>query len=254
MSSEQYLAGKTAIVTGASKSNGIGAATALALAKHGANILVHYASSADAAEKVVAQIKDLGVQAIAAKADASSESFGTDLVQAALEGLNTKTIDIIVNNAGIPMYHPEIAAVNPESWDQTFHANVRGPFLLIQAALPYMPRGGRIINIGSIVAKLGIPALTVYGASKAALTSITTSMAGELAAKGITINVVSPGPVATDMTMTGTPIGDKLRSHQADPREGEASEVAGVILFMASPASSYITGQLIPVDGGIQMP
>ncbi|KAF4996130.1 hypothetical protein FGRMN_4680 [Fusarium graminum] len=254
MSSEQYLAGKTAIVTGASKSNGIGAAIALELAKHGANILVHYATNADAAEKVVAQIKELGVKAIAAKADASSESFGTDLVQAALKGLDTKTIDIIVNNAGIPMYHPEIAAVTPESWDQTFRANVRGPFLLVQAALPHMPRGGRIVNVGSIVAKLGIPALTVYGASKAALTSTTASMAGELAGKGITINVVSPGPVATDMTMTGTPIGEKLRSHQANQREGEASEIAGVVLFMASPASSYITGQVIPVDGGIQMP
>ncbi|KAF4450048.1 hypothetical protein F53441_6753 [Fusarium austroafricanum] len=254
MSSEKFLAGKTAIVTGSSKLNGIGAATALALAKHGANIVVHYATSAESAKKVVAQIQELGVKAIAAKADASSESFGTDLVRAALDGLKTETIDIVVNNAGVAVWHPEIAAVDTESWDKAFHANVRGPFLLIQASLPHMPRGGRIVNVGSIASKLGIPALTIYGASKAAVNYMSTSMAGELAGKGITINVVSPGPVATDMSMEGSPIGEKLRSHQSIAREGEPDEIAQVISFMASPASSFITGQVIPVDGGIYMP
>ncbi|RGP74043.1 3-oxoacyl-acyl-carrier- reductase [Fusarium sporotrichioides] len=254
MASEQYLAGKTAIVTGSSKLNGIGAATALALAKHGANIVIHYASNKEAAEKVVLQVKETGVQAIAVKADSSSESFGTDIVSATLEGLNTKTIDIIVNNAGQAIAHPEIAAIEATNWDDIFRTNVRGPFLLIQAALPHMTRGGRIINIGSIAGKLGIPALTVYGTSKAALTFMSTAMAGELAPKGITINVVSPGPTATDMTMEGTPIGEVLRSHQVDKREGEPREIAETILFIASPGSSFITGQVIPVDGGIYMP
>ncbi|RBQ79561.1 hypothetical protein FVER53590_11962 [Fusarium verticillioides] len=254
MSSEKYLAGKTAIVTGSSKLNGIGAATALTLAKHGANIVVHYATSAEPAEKVVAQIQALGVQAIAAKADASSETFGTDLVRAALDGLNTKTIDIIINNAGIAFGHPDIAGIETESWDKMFHANVRGPFLLIQAALPHMPSGGRIVNIGSIAGKLGITPLTVYGSSKAALHFMSTAMAGELAGKGITINVVSPGPVATDMSMEGNPIGAILRSRQSIAREGEPKEIADVISFIASPASSFITGQVIPVDGGINMP
>ncbi|KAM0228024.1 hypothetical protein ACHAPO_011050 [Fusarium lateritium] len=254
MSSEQYLAGKTAIVTGSSKLNGIGAATALALAKHGANIVIHYASNKEAAEKVVAQVKETGVQAIAVKADSASKSFGTDLVNATLEGLNTKTIDIIVNNAGQAIAHPEIAAIEATNWDDIFRINVRGPFLLIQAALPHMTRGGRIINVGSIAGKLGIPALTVYGTSKAALTFMSTAMAGELASKGITINVVSPGPTATDMTMEGTPIGEVLRNHQVDKREGEPREIAETILFIASPGSSFITGQVIPVDGGIHMP
>lgn len=216
--------------------------------------MVHYASNAEAAEKVVAQIKELGVQAIAAKADASSESFGTDLVNATLSGLNTKTIDIVVNNAGQAIAHPEIAAIEATNWDDIMRTNVRGPFLLIQAALPHMPRGGRIINIGSIAGKLGISALTVYGTSKAALTFMSTAMAGELASKGITINVVSPGPTATDMTMEGTPIGEVLRTHQVDKREGEPREIAEAILFIASPGSSFITGQVIPVDGGIYMP
>lgn len=216
--------------------------------------MIHYNSNAAAAEQVVAAVRKLGVQAVAANADASSESFGMDLVRAALEGLNTKTIDIIVNNAGVAIPHPEIAAVGPEAWDQTFHANVRGPFLLIQAAIPYMPRGGRIVNVGSIAGKLGIPMLTVYGASKAALTYISTAVKEELAAKGITINVVSPGPISTDLSMEGTPVGDKLLAAQSIKREGQPNEVADTILFVASPASSYITGQLIAVDGGIQLP
>lgn len=216
--------------------------------------MIHYNSNAAAAEQVVALVQKLGVQAVVAKADASSESFGTDLVRAAVEGLNTKTIDIIVNNAGAAAPHPEIAAIGPEAWDETFRANVRGPFLLIQAALPYMPRGGRIINVGSIAGKLGIGALTVYGASKSALTYISTAMAEELFGKGVTINVVSPGPIATDMSMEGTPIGDKLLSYQSIKREGQPNEIADVILFMASAASSYITGQLIAVDGGIHIP
>ncbi|KAJ4300029.1 hypothetical protein N0V90_005278 [Kalmusia sp. IMI 367209] len=254
MAREGQLSGKTAIVTGSSKLSGIGAATAIALAEQGANIVVHYATSQEGANTVVEKLKGLGVKAVAIQSDASSASFGTKLVQDALAALNTSTIDIIVNNAGVAAVHPGIADVDFGSWDTIFHANVRAPFLLIQAALPYMKTGGRIINIGSIVAKMGNKMLTVYSASKGALTTMSVSMAEELGAKGITINVVAPGPIATEMSMKGSPIFEKLQNNAHIKREGETQEVASAVAWLASPNAGYITGQLIPVDGGIGWP
>ncbi|KIW66398.1 hypothetical protein PV04_05734 [Phialophora macrospora] len=253
--SQQYLKGKTAIVTGAGKPNGIGAASAMALAGQGANVLIHYNSSAGPAEEVVSKIKSLGVQAVAVKADASTADFGKTLVDAALKAFNTDTIDIIVNNAGFAAPNVEgIKSVGFDEWDTTFQINVRGPFVLIQAALPYMKEGGRVINIGSIISRLGSWMLPVYCASKGALTSMTVAIAEELGPKGITANVVSPGPIATDLSMEGSPIGTRLRNNQHIKREGKATEVAETVLFIASPGASYISGQVIHVDGGIAFP
>ncbi|KIW55649.1 hypothetical protein PV05_04380 [Exophiala xenobiotica] len=252
---QQYLKGKVAIVTGAGKLNGIGAASAIALAEQGADVAIHYNSSAGPAEETVAKLKSLGVRAVAIKADAGAADFGKVLVDGTLKAFNTQSIDIIVNNAGTAVVNAEgIASVGLEDWDSVFHINVRGPFLLIQAALPYMKAGGRIVNISSVIARLGSFMLPVYGASKGALNAMTIAMSEELGPKGITINIVAPGPIKTDLSMEGSPVGARLRNNAHIKREGTAKEVGDTVLFMASPFSSYITGQLIGVDGGISFP
>ena len=171
-----------------------------------------------------------------------------------MKGLNTQNIDIVVNNAGTAAIHPSIADVDVDSWDAVYHVNVRAPFLLIQAAVPYMKDGGRIINIGSIVARSGNKMLTVYASSKAAVTSMSVSLAEELGPKGITVNVVAPGPISTEMSMKGSPIYEKLMNNAHIKREGTAQEVASAVAWLASRNAGYVTGQLIGVDGGISFP
>lgn len=202
---------------------------------------------------MLTKVKGIGVNAVAIQADASSSDFGKVLVEGALKAFNTNTIDIIINNAGTAVFHDGAAKVPFDSWDSVFHINVRGPFLLIQAALQHMKWGGRIINVSSIIAKLGPSILTVYGASKGALNSMTVSLADELGPKGITINVVAPGPIDTDLSGKGTPVADRLERNQHFKREGTADETAALILFLSSPMSSYTTGQHLYVDGGINL-
>lgn len=221
----------------------------------GKQVLIHYNSSAAAAEEVVAKLRGLGVQAAAVQADAAGEDFGTILVDAALKAFKTDSIDIIVNNAATATLQPEgIASAAAGDWDNVFRVNVRAPLLLIQAALPYLKAGGRIINISSIIARLGSKMLLIYGASKGALNSLTVAVAEELGPKGITANVVAPGPISTDLSMQGSPLATRLSNNQAIKREGTPKEIAETVLFMASPGSSYITGQVIGVDGGIGFP
>lgn len=202
----------------------------------------------------MAGLEKIGAKAVAIHADATSLSFGSQLVQGTLDAFQTSTIDIIVNNAGTAAVHAGIAEVPAEVWDEIFHTNVRAPFLLVQAALPHLPQGGRIINIGSIVAKMGNKMLVPYSASKGALTSATVAMAEELGPRDITINVVAPGPIATSMDMRGSPIFEKLQNNAHIKRQGTPSEVASAVVWLASPSASYITGQLIAVDGGIGWP
>ncbi|KAN0075090.1 hypothetical protein V8E54_007701 [Elaphomyces granulatus] len=218
MAKDQYLAGKLAVITGAGKLNGIGAAAAYALAEHGANIVIHYGKSSAAAAETVA-----------ISVDQESETFGQDLIQATLKAFNTETIDIklLITHThdrfqqGTGTFYPDIESIN----DWMFRTNVCGPLLLVQAAIPYLASlGGRIVNIGSIIARSGLSSWQ---------------------------RSVAPGPIETDMAFPEDP---KFRSEQHIKRNGTSMEVAETILFLASPMAAYVTGQQVYVDGGLIYP
>ncbi|KAL7928090.1 putative short-chain dehydrogenases/reductase [Trichoderma chlorosporum] len=248
------LQGKLAIVTGAAKPNGVGFATAFALAQQGADIVIHYNSSKTAAEESVEKLKKFGVKAISVHADAATKTFGTDIVNATLEAFPKRTIDILVNNAGNTAVHGKLSEVPVEEFDKIFHVNVRSIFLLIQAADAYLTvPGARIINIGSVVARIGLSIASFYSGSKAALHGLTRAWAQEFAERGITVNVASLGPIGgTGMAFPeGNPYLQRFHDNQHIKRNGTPEDVAEAILFLASPGSAFITGQVLNIDGGL---
>lgn len=247
------LQGKIAIVTGASKQNGVGFAVAYALAEQGANIILHYNSNKDAAQKSAEAIRQLGVEVATVQADGSSLTFGKDIVQTTLAAFPGKTIDIIINNAGAIAAHPSLREMPAEAFDAIFHVNVRAVFLLLQAAEPHLTApGARIVNVSSVVARMGFGPANFYGGSKAALQAMTRGWSEELAPRGITVNVASLGPIETDLVFPENhPEVHKFRTDQHIKRNGTTKEVAQAILFLASPGSSYVTGHVLNVDGGM---
>ncbi|KAJ6781893.1 hypothetical protein PWT90_08562 [Aphanocladium album] len=242
-----------AIVTGASKQNGIGFATAYALAKAGADIVIHYNSNKSAAEQSLSQIQALGVKAVAVQSDAGSLAFGEDIINATTQAFPGRSIDIIVNNAGHATFQESVETAPVEEFDSLFHPNVRGPHVLTKAALPLLASpGGRIINIGSVVARTGTKFATMYSASKAALNALTLAWAEELGDRGITVNVVAPGPIDTDYAPPEDhPLTKKFRAQQYTKRDGTPEEIANVVVFIASAGSSFVNGQVLGVDGGL---
>ena len=245
----QHLKDKVAIVTGASR--GIGQATALELAKHGAKVVVNYARSSEAAEGTVEGINNAGGDAISVKADVSQAEQVDNLIKTTLDEFGR--IDVLVNNAGITK-DTLLLRMKPEQWQAVIDLNLTGVFLCTKAVSKPMikQRSGRIINIASVAGQMGNPGQANYSAAKAGVIGFTKTVAKELANRGVTVNAVAPGFIATDMTEDLK--SDKIIEFIPLNRYGKPEEVAGTIRFLAAdPAAAYITGQVFNVDGGMVM-
>ena len=245
------LDGKVAIITGASR--GIGRACALELAKAGAKIVVNFAGNKAAAEQVVALIKESGGEAVLFQADIARAGDADALIKAALDAFGR--IDILVNNAGITRDNL-LLRMKEEEWDAVMNTNLKGVFNCTKAVAKVMmkQRSGRIINMTSVVGQMGNAGQSNYSAAKAGVIGFTKSLAKELASRNITVNAVAPGFIATDMTAVLTEdVKTGLANQIPLSRLGMPEDVAGAVLFLASDAANYITGQTINVDGGMVM-
>lgn len=245
----QTLRGKVAIVTGASR--GIGRAIAQELGKLGATVVVNYASSSDAAVEVVETITKAEGSAIAIQADVSQADQVDTLVKSVMEKFNR--VDILVNNAGITR-DTLLLRMKLEDWQAVIDLNLSGVFLCTRAVSKVMlkQRFGRIINITSIAGLMGNPGQANYSAAKAGVIGFTKSIAKEFASRGITVNAVAPGFIATDMTSNINT--EEILKFIPLSRLGKPEEVAGMVRFLAAdPAAAYITGQVFNVDGGMVM-
>ncbi|WJQ79448.1 3-oxoacyl-[acyl-carrier-protein] reductase [Brevibacillus brevis] len=245
------LTGKTALVTGASR--GIGRAIALKLAEAGANVVVNYAGSEAAASETVALIKEMGRDAIMIRANVSSTEDVNEMFKAALEHFGV--IDILVNNAGITRDNL-IMRMKEDEWDDVIATNLKGVFNCVKAATrPMMKqRSGKIINITSVVGVLGNAGQANYVAAKAGVIGLTKTAARELASRNITVNAVAPGFIDTEMTaVLPEDVKAGLTSQIPLARLGQTEDIASVVLFLASDAANYMTGQTLHVDGGMYM-
>jgi 3-oxoacyl-[acyl-carrier protein] reductase len=246
------LQGKTAIVTGASR--GIGKATAIELARNGANVVVNYAGSQGKAEQVVAEIKALGVDGLAIQANVADSEQVQKMVKETVEAFGR--VDILVNNAGITKDNL-IMRMKEEEWDAVINTNLKGVFNCGKAVTRQMmkQRYGRIINVASVVGVLGNAGQANYVAAKAGVIGLTKTMARELANRNIHVNAVAPGFIETDMTdELGEDMKAQLLGQIPLATLGKPENIASVIRFLASSDADYMTGQTLHVDGGMVMP
>ena len=245
------LDGKRALVTGASQ--GIGQAVALRLASEGAKVAINYRSHREGADATAAQVAQAGGTALVLQADVSQAKEVRALVQQvedAWEG-----IDILVNNAGITRDNL-LLRLSEDDWDQVIDTNLKGAFLCTKAALRSMvrQRWGRIVNMSSVVALTGNPGQANYAAAKAGLIGLTRTTAHEVASRNITVNALTPGFIATSMVAALAPkTQEAIKERIPLGRFGSAEDVAGLVAFLASDDASYITGQVIGIDGGLSL-
>jgi NAD(P)-dependent dehydrogenase (short-subunit alcohol dehydrogenase family) len=242
------LAGKVALVTGGSR--GIGAATALRLADDGADVAISYLASPDRAEAVVEQLQARGVRAVAFQADQGQPEQAASLIRDVIKAFGR--LDILVNNAAMIVTGPiDDPAVEATQLDRQYAVNYTGVVAGIREAIQHMGDGGRIINIGSGAGtRTGWPGMTDYTATKAALAGYTRGAARDLAPRGITVNILQPGLVDTEMNPSDTEFAAAAAATAALGRYAQPEEIAAGVAFLARPDSTYVTGTVLNVDGG----
>ena len=244
------LQDKVALVTGASK--GIGAGIAKALARAGASVVVNYASSKSGADKVIDAIAKAGGKAIDEKGDVAQTAEAKKLIDAALKHYGR--LDIVVNNSGVYEMKP-IEEITDEHFHRQFNINVLGLLHVTQAAVPHLQDGASVINVSSVVTRLTPPGTAVYTGTKGAIDAITGVLARELAPRGIRVNAVNPGLVETEGTHSaGIIVTDWEKGLVAQTplgRTGQPADIADVVVFLASDASRWMTGETLTVSGGL---
>ena len=240
------LTGKRALVTGASR--GIGAAIALRLARDGADVAITYERSTEKADALVAEVAKLGRRGVAIRADAADPAAMSAAVDEAARALGG--LDILVNNAGIWRGGP-VEDLTLADIDVTLAVNVRAAVIASQAAARHLPRGGRIISIGSCLAeRVPEPGMALYSLSKAALIGWTKGLARDLGPRGITVNIVHPGSTDTDMNPAVGTQADSQRDRMAIPEYGKPEDIAALVAFVAGGEGRFINGAGLTIDGG----
>jgi 3-oxoacyl-[acyl-carrier protein] reductase len=245
------LKGKVAVVTGGARD--IGRAISIGLADAGASVAINYNSSADAANKVVSEITAKGGKAIAIGADVSNAEGADRLISEACSAFGDR-IDVLVNNAGGMIARKKLDEMDTAFWDEVLGLNLRSVFLVTKAASPHLGEGSTIVNLSSLAARDGGGGgALAYSAAKGAVLTLTRGLSKELASRRIRVNCVSPGMIATTFhdTFTAPEVRKAVAGRTSVGREGTAEDVANAVLFLASNASAYITGESIEINGGI---